>query len=319
MGLGNSAGRVGLFFHPAFIEHNTGAGHPERPDRVTAILAHLERRPIWKQLTPLEPSPASRETLQLVHPPYYVDGIEHACAQGPTALDPDTVASVGSWEAALRAVGAVTGAIDLVSNGTLSSAFCLVRPPGHHALANRAMGFCLFNNVAIGARHAQQRHGLKRILIVDWDVHHGNGTQAIFEDDPSVLYFSTHQFPHYPGTGLARETGQGKGAGFTVNVPLPSGADDAMVIQAFERFLVPKADAFAPELVLISSGFDAHQDDPLAGLKLTEDGYAELTRIVRRIADRSASGRIVSALEGGYDLRALAVSVEAHMEVLTQK
>jgi acetoin utilization deacetylase AcuC-like enzyme len=310
-------GRVGFFFHPSFLAHDTGAGHPERADRVATIVAYLQRRPVWPRLTLLDPQPASLQTIGLVHPAPYIDRILQACREG-RSLDPDTVASPGSWDAALRAVGAVTGAIDGVMSGELSSAFCAVRPPGHHAPADRAMGFCLFNNVAVGARYARQRHGLKRVLIVDWDVHHGNGTQDIFDDDPSVLYFSTHQYPFYPGTGSARETGRGAGEGFTVNVPLPAGAGDQELIAAFERFLLPKAEAFKPELVLISAGFDAHRDDPLAGLEATEAGYAELTRLVRRIADATASGRIVSALEGGYDLRALAASVEAHLEALLE-
>ena len=305
--------RIGFLFHPSALAHDAGAGHPERPERLEAICAHLKRTSCWEALAHRSPSPATREALALVHPSSYISLIERACRGGPTALDPDTVASPGSWEAVLRAAGAVTQAIDEVVGGALDSAFCAVRPPGHHALADRAMGFCLFNNVAIGARHAQRRHGLSRILIVDWDVHHGNGTQAIFEDDPSVLYFSTHQFPFYPGTGARGETGRGAGAGFTLNVPLPAGAGDAGVLRAFEEGLAPKAAEFAPELVLISAGFDAHRDDPLAQLALTEAGYAALTRIVRGIADSSAHGRIVSVLEGGYDLPALAASVEAHL------
>ena len=280
------------------------------------MLAHLEQSDVWNRLVRLEPEPAARDILQLVHLAGYVDHIESACRSGPTALDPDTIASPGSWEAALRAVGAVTLAIDRMMDGSLHAAFCAVRPPGHHALTDRAMGFCLFNNVAISARYAQRQHRLSRVLIVDWDVHHGNGTQAIFYDDPSVLYVSTHQYPFYPGTGSRQETGQGKGQGFTVNVPLPAGAGNQELVQAFQNELVPKADAFRPELVLISAGFDAHRDDPLAGLAVTEDGYAELTRIVRQIADRHSSGRIVSVLEGGYNLQALAASVKAHLEAL---
>ena len=215
-------------------------------------------------------------------------------------------------------MGAVTQAVDRIIDDTLDAAFCAVRPPGHHALADRAMGFCLFNNVAIGARYAQQRHALSRILIVDWDVHHGNGTQAIFYDDPSVLYFSTHQYPFYPGTGARAETGRGAGAGFTINVPLPAGAGDAELIRAFQEELLPRALTFKPQLILISAGFDAHRDDPLAGLAVTEAGYAELTRIVRGIAEACCRGRIVSVLEGGYNLLALGRSVEAHLRTLLE-
>jgi len=307
---------IGFFFHPSFLQHDTGPGHPEQPLRLSAICDHLRAVGLWSKLTHLEPRPATREILALVHPERYLDEVEQACRRPPTALDPDTIAAPGSWPAALRAAGAVTQAVDRLMVGTLDAAFCAVRPPGHHALADRAMGFCLFNNVAIGARYAQRHHQLRRVLIVDWDVHHGNGTQAIFCDDPSVLYFSTHQFPFYPGTGAREEIGRGAGMGFTLNVPLPAGAGDAELIRAFREELVPKALAFQPELVCISAGFDAHRDDPLAGLAVTEAGYAELTRLVREIADTHCRGRIVSVLEGGYHLLALGRSVEAHLRVL---
>lgn len=307
---------AGLFFHPCFLQHDTGTGHPERPQRVLAIFEHLKSTDLWSRLELIEPEPVERVTIELVHPRPYITLIEQACRQGPTALDPDTVASPGSWEAALCAVGSVTQAIDQVVQGTTHAAFCAVRPPGHHALASQAMGFCLFNNVAIGARYAQDRHGLSRILIVDWDVHHGNGTQAIFYDDPTVLYFSTHQYPFYPGTGSRQERGEGRGAGFTLNVPLPAGSGDAELIRAFEQELLPKALDFKPELIVISAGFDAHRDDPLAGLEVTEAGYARLTELVRTIADSCCGGRIVSVLEGGYNLTALGRSTEAHLRVL---
>ncbi len=333
---------VGFAFHPSFLAHDTGPGHPERPERLRAIVTHLQAIDVWPALHVIEPQPVDRAILELVHPAAYISLIERACGAPArpggmgeipsdppqsfggesrdranlTSLDPDTVASPGSWEAALRAVGAVTRAIDEVLAGSLDAAFCAVRPPGHHALADRAMGFCLFNNVALGARYAQRRHQLSRVLIVDWDVHHGNGTQAIFYDDPSVLYFSTHQYPFYPGTGSRAETGHGAGKGWTLNVPLPSGAGDRELIDAFTTELLPRSREFKPELILISAGFDAHRDDPLAGLAVTGSGYAELTRIVRTIADSCCEGRIVSVLEGGYDLRALGASVEAHLRVL---
>ena len=307
---------VGFFYHPAFLEHDTGFGHPECPDRLQALLAHLQRTELWPVLSHREPAPAPRPILELVHPRPYVTMIEQVCPDGLTPLDPDTVISPGSWEAATRAVGTVTQAIDAIMAGQLQAAFCAVRPPGHHALSHQAMGFCLFNQVAIGARYAQTRHGLERILIVDWDVHHGNGTQAIFYDDPTVLYFSTHQFPFYPGTGSREEVGAGRGTGFTINVPLPSGSGDVEIIRAFQESLVPRALEFAPQLVLISAGFDAHRDDPMAGLQVTERGYAALTDIVMQIAQRCCAGRIVSVLEGGYHLEALGRSVEAHLRAL---
>jgi acetoin utilization deacetylase AcuC-like enzyme len=311
--------RVGLFHHPGFLEHDTGAGHPERPQRLQAILEHLQATDVWKRLHQIEPQRVERPILELVHPRAHIDLIEHACHEGPTALDPDTVVSPGSWEAALRAIGAVTQAIDRVVQGTLQAAFCAVRPPGHHALASRAMGFCLFNNVAIGACYAQRHHGLSRILIVDGAVHHGNGPQAIFYDDPTVLYFSTHQYPYYPGTGSHQERGEGKGTGFTINVPLPAGSGDAELIQAFEQELLPKALNFKPQLILISAGFDAHRDDPLAGLNATEAGYARLTGLVLEITKASCPGRVVSVLEGGYNLTALGRSVAAHLRTLVEQ
>jgi acetoin utilization deacetylase AcuC-like enzyme len=310
--------RVGFFFHQAFLQHDTGPAHPESSLRLKAIGDHLRSTNLWTKLAHLEPIAATSDVISLVHPRPYIDAIHRACEKGPTLLDPDTVASPGSWGAALRAAGAVTQSIDRLMAGTLDASFCAVRPPGHHALAARAMGFCLFNNVAIGARYAQQRHKLERVLIVDWDVHHGNGTQAIFDDDPSVLYFSTHQFPYYPGTGARAERGQGDGEGFTINVPLAEGAGDPDILHVFRQELVPKALEFEPELILISAGFDAHQDDPLAGLTVTEAGFAELTRIVRGIADQCCRGKIVSALEGGYNLIALGRSVEAHLRALLE-
>ncbi len=310
--------RVGFSTHHNFLTHLTGPGHPEAPLRLQAISDHLHSVGLWAKLVGLEPLPASRRIMELVHPPSYIDRIEAACRMGPTALDADTIVSPGSWKAALRSVGAVTQAIDRVVSGTLQSVFCAVRPPGHHALVERAMGFCFFNNVAIGARYAQQHHGLSRILIVDWDVHHGNGTQEIFYEDNSVFYFSTHQVPFYPGTGSAEETGRGAGQGATLNVPLPAGAGDDEIIEAFRSQLMPVAERFRPELILISAGFDAHRDDPLAHLTVTESGFAELTRMTREIAEAHARGRIVSVLEGGYHPIALGRSVEAHLRALIE-
>jgi acetoin utilization deacetylase AcuC-like enzyme len=310
--------RVGFVYHPCFLEHETGPGHPEQPQRLQAIVTHVKATDLWPRLLPVEPQPVERDIVELVHPRAYADLIEQACRKGPTALDPDTIASPGSWQAALRAVGAVTQAIDQVVQGKLQAAFCAVRPPGHHALADRAMGFCLFNNVAIGARYAQRHHRLSRVLIVDWDVHHGNGTQAIFYDDPTALYFSTHQHPLYPGTGVRRERGRERGEGLTINVPLPAGSGDAQLSRAFQEELLPKALAFKPELVLISAGFDGHLDDPLGGFAMTETGFATLTETVRDIARACCPGRIVSVLEGGYNLDALSRSVEAHLRGLME-
>jgi acetoin utilization deacetylase AcuC-like enzyme len=309
---------IALISHPDYLKHQTGRFHPEEPARLTAILQHLEATGMLAELVRREPSEAAVEWLTLVHTPEYVEAIAAACARGVTALDPDTYIGPASYRAALLAVGGALLAVDEVMAGTVASAFVALRPPGHHAERERAMGFCLFNNVAIAARYAQRRYGLKRILIVDWDVHHGNGTQHAFEDDPTVLFFSTHQYPFYPGTGRAAERGTGAGLGYTINVPLAAGCGDREYREVFEKILYPAAQAFQPHLILISAGFDAHRDDPLASMNVTEAGYAHLTTIVRDIAERHCQGRIVSLLEGGYHLEALARSVERHLRTLGQ-
>ncbi len=305
--------------HPDCLLHDTGSGHPERPERLVAIVRRVEESPLGDALLRITPGPAAERWLRTVHEPAYLELLARTEAGPPARLDPDTVVSPASWRAARLASGGVLAAIDAVVEGRARNAFVAARPPGHHALADRAMGFCLVNHVAVGARYAQQRHGLERVLIVDWDVHHGNATQATFYADPTVLYFSTHQAPHYPGTGAASEAGTGEGEGLTVNVPLPAGAGDEEVVSAFRERLVPAADAFRPDLVLVSAGFDAHRDDPLAGLALTAAGYGELTRIVVGIADRHAGGRLVSLLEGGYELEALAASVLEHLGALAER
>ncbi len=312
-------GRVGIVTHPAYLEHEMGQQHPESPERLRVILARLESTGMMAKLTRIEPRKASVEWITRVHDPAYVQRVEQlAPSSGYASLDPDTSMSPGSLNAAWLAAGGAMAGVDAVMDRQVDSVFCAVRPPGHHAEKNRAMGFCLFNNVAIAARYIQERHGLKRILIVDWDVHHGNGTQHSFEDDPSVLFFSTHQYPHYPGTGAEHERGRGKGEGTTINVPLSGGEGDEAYQEIFERILVPAADSFRPEFVLVSAGFDAHRDDPLASMGLTEHGYAALTRIVAGIANTHASDRIVSSLEGGYNLQALAASVEQHISTLLE-
>ncbi|HSF33040.1 MAG TPA: histone deacetylase [Candidatus Tectomicrobia bacterium] len=304
--------------HPEYLKHETGRRHPEEPARLTAILRHIETTGMFANLVRAEPSEPSLDWLTLAHTPEYVRAIEAACRGGVRALDPDTCISSDSYRAALLAVGGALLAVDLVMQGNAANAFVALRPPGHHAERERAMGFCLFNNIAIAARYAQKRYGLKRILIVDWDVHHGNGTQHTFEDDPSVLFFSTHQFPFYPGTGRTSERGTGAGLGYTVNVPLAAGCGDHEYREVFEKVLYPAAQAFEPHLLLVSAGFDAHRDDPMAGMNVTEDGYAQMTAIVRDIAERYCEGRLVSLLEGGYNLEALARSVERHLHTLGQ-
>lgn len=308
---------TGLVTHADYHKHVTGPSHPESAERLRAIEAHLDRTGLVKHLTAIAPRPVEEEWLLTVHAPAYLTALrDNVPAQGLRFLDPDTALSPASHRAALLAAGGVLSAVDAVMAGTVRNAFCAVRPPGHHALADRAMGFCLLNNIAIAARYIQRRHGLARVLIVDWDVHHGNGTQAIFYDDPAVLYFSTHQYPYYPGTGAAEERGHGPGEGTTVNCPMPGGGGDAEYREAFEEVLVPAATAFRPDFILVSAGFDAHRDDPLAGMRLTEAGYAHLTEIVTQLAAELCRGRVVSALEGGYHLAALSRSVETHIRGL---
>jgi acetoin utilization deacetylase AcuC-like enzyme len=309
--------RTGFVYHPDYLLHNMGAGHPESADRLRAILSRLQTSGLLNQLRTIEPVPAADEWITAVHASSYLAQLKSlAPTSGRISLDPDTAMSPGTLGAALLAAGGALAAVDAILAGHIDNAFCAIRPPGHHAERSRAMGFCFFNNVAIAARYLQRKHGIERILVVDWDVHHGNGTQHSFYDDPSILFFSTHQYPHYPGTGLASERGEGKAEGLTINVPLASGLGDAEYQQIFEEVLVPAADRFKPEFVLISAGFDAHRDDPLAGMDLTDEGYATLTNLVTSIARRHSRSRIISCLEGGYDLTALAASVERHVMAL---
>jgi acetoin utilization deacetylase AcuC-like enzyme len=310
-------GRTGLVYHPQYLEHDMGAGHPESPDRLRAVVARLEYSGVLSRLVRIEPFPASDEWITQVHTVSYVETLKRrAPTSGRVSLDPDTSMSSGSLAAAYLAAGGAIAAADAIVAGSVEHAFCAVRPPGHHAEHDRAMGFRLFNNVAIAARYLQRRHAMARVLIVDWDVHHGNGTQHTFDNDPSVLFFSTHQYPFYPGTGRATETGDGRGAGATINVPMNVGEGDDTYREVFQKVLLPAADAFQPDFVIVSAGFDAHKDDPLASMGLTEEGYADLTRMVVSIARRHSRGRLLSCLEGGYNLQALSASVERHLLAL---
>ena len=308
--------RTGFVSHDDCLEHDAGQGHPEQPGRASAIKAALERSALAAELDLHTPEEVERASIEAIHDPRYIDLVEETVRRGGGQLDPDTRAGVGSDRAARLASGGLLEAVDRVMEGSWKNAFVACRPPGHHAEKDRAMGFCLYNHVAIAAAHLRQRHGLERIAIVDWDVHHGNGTQHIFETDPSVFYASLHQFPHYPGTGAESERGLRDGEGATLNCPMESGTGDLEWQRTFEARVLPELEAFRPDFVLISAGFDAHRADPLAGCNLSADGFRELTRRLLSLASATAGGRLVSLLEGGYDLTALADCALAHLEEL---
>jgi acetoin utilization deacetylase AcuC-like enzyme len=292
-----------IIYHPDYLKHNTGA-HPETAARVTAIMDYLDARGYFDEHPIITPEPATIQLVETIHVPDYINKVEAHC-RAEMPLDPDTIVCKDSFNAALLAAGGAVQAIREIKNG--GTAFALVHPPGHHAEPNRAMGFCLFNNIAIAAQYAQS-HGMPRVLIVDWDVHHGNGTQNAFYSDPSVLYFSTHQYPHYPGTGWLDEVGEGSGVGYNINVPLPAGANDFDYVYVFNKLLIPIALQFKPDIILVSAGQDGHVNDPLAGMELTSAGFGKLASIVKGIAE-STCGRVALVLEGGYNLEALAESV----------
>lgn len=310
--------KTAFLYDPAFLKHHTGWKHPEKRQRLTAILEQLKKSGLWESLLHLHPQPAPIAALTAVHTAAYVESLRLASSRG-TLFKPDdsSIGSPGTYDAAVMAAGAVLTALDAVMQRQVRNAFCAVRPPGHHALPDRAMGFCFFNNVAIGARYLQHRYDLTRIAIIDWDIHHGNGTQHVFYNDPSVFYFSVHQASLYPpASGQAAETGSGPGFGYTRNVPMPPDATALDYENAMVHELIPAMADFKPEFILISAGFDGHRDDALAAAPLTEMGFAELTRTVMNLARLHCEHRLVSVLEGGYSLTGLAASVEAHIRVL---
>lgn len=306
--------RTALLQSPRFQDHDTGS-HPENATRLQAIAAALDREQAHVIRPEIPFGPATDEALMRVHDARYVAGLRDFTAQGGGWLDADTYAGPDSFQIAALGAGAGVAAVDAVLDSVVQRAFVLCRPPGHHATPQRGMGFCLFNTVAVAAEHALDR-GIERVLIVDWDVHHGNGTQDAFYDSDRVLFCSLHQSPLYPGTGAAYEQGEGTGLGYTLNVPLPAGTDDARYLAAFDEFVVPAANAFQPQIVLISAGFDAHQRDPLANLRLTTSCFAALAERVAKIANDHAQGRVIAILEGGYDPPALAESVLAVLAIL---
>ena len=307
---------TGLYYHPAFLEHFTGKGHPESPERLTVILAKLKADGLTEKLTHVKPEAVATEAMELVHDPAYLALAQKEIEAGRAMLSTgDARVCKKSWWAARLAVGAATGAVTKVCEGELKNAFCLVRPPGHHARPKKGgMGFCVLNNIAIAARHAQKKHGVERVLIIDWDVHHGNGTQDAFWKDGTVMNFHTQQRGIYPRTGAAEEKGEGPGKGLILNFPLKVGAGNDVFEKLYRSELVPAAKRFRPELIMVSAGYDSHKDDPLGGLALDETGYATLTEIVVGLADELSKSRLVVCLEGGYNKDATAASVAATIQ-----
>ena len=306
---------VGFVYDPIFLEHDTGA-HPENSSRMTATMELLEESRLLAQLSRFPTRAATPDELALVHDPGFVAAVHRAADEGGGWVDPDTLITPRSYDVAAHVVGGTLNAVDAVICGDAQSAYCLVRPPGHHAGPAYAMGFCLFNHVAIAAAHARRAQGLERVAIVDFDVHHGNGTQDAFASDGGVLYVSTHQYPFYPGTGAATEIGVGAGRGYTINVPMPAGSGDAEHLRAFEEIVAPALYGFRPQLILVSCGFDAHYADDIAMQQLSVDGYGALVSSVKRAADELCDGRVVFAQEGGYHLTALPWCVRRTIEVI---
>jgi acetoin utilization deacetylase AcuC-like enzyme len=308
---------TGLLLDRFYERHTTGPRHPESPQRYEAISTALSGAGLVDSTTRVEMRPATEEEVAYCHTLEYMRTVRRDIERGERDLSTgDTTLSSHSLEVGLRAVGGVLNAVDAVMTGAVQNAFCAVRPPGHHATPDRGMGFCIFNNIAIGARYAQKAHGIERVLIADWDVHHGNGTQDIFYSDGSVLFFSTHQYPWYPGTGRAQETGEGKGRRTTMNFPFPAGSGREQIVGAFRTALIKAADEFKPDLVMVSAGFDSRLGDPLGQFTLKDSDFVELTRVMLEIADKHTGGKLVSVLEGGYDLAGLAAATTAHVQAL---
>ena len=305
-----------LIYDDIYLKHDTGANHPENAMRIKNTIEYLRSASIWQKLDLKKPRAATIEEVSTVHTINQIEEVAEIAKAGGGYLDPDTHVSPDSYEAALYASGALLTAIDLVMDKKTDNVFCLVRPPGHHSTPAKAMGFCLFNNVAIAAKYIQSEYNLDRVAIIDWDVHHGNGTQDVFYDDPSVLFFSMHKYPFYPGTGAKEETGEGSGSGFTINVPLSYNIEPQEYLEIFDEILKKRVKSFNPQFVLISSGFDAYRLDPISGLSLEASDFNALTKLTRNIANDCCEGRIVSCLEGGYHLLDLPKCIEAHLDGL---
>ena len=308
------ASRTGFIYHDRFLEHNTGPGHPERAERLRSMTNYLKETGTWQHLQHVIIDQATDEDILRVHTADHLRFVRDACRAGRQVLDGgDTHACSESYEIAMLAAGGVLAGVDAVARGLLNNAFCAVRPPGHHAERNAVMGFCLFNNVAIAARYAKARYNIERVAIIDWDVHHGNGTQEIFYEDRSVFYISLHQYPFYPGTGSREERGSGAGIDHTLNIPMRAGSGETEYLSAFATEILPALDAYRPDFIILSAGFDAHKDDPLANINLTEASFAKMTDLVREAADKYCGGKLLSVLEGGYNVLALARCIDVHV------
>ncbi len=298
-----------LFYDPIFLEHDTGFGHPERAERLTSVLAALHENALTDILDMRGPLPAAISDIELVHPRGYIEGVKRIAESGGGYLDMDTALSSRTYDAALKAAGASVQAVDGIFMGDFDNAFCLVRPPGHHAEPSKGMGFCIFNNIAIACRYAMREYEVERVMVIDWDAHHGNGVQDTFYEDPRLLYVSFHQYPHYPGSGGSGEVGRSEGTGYTVNFPFPAGTGEEAFLAAMEQVVIPIARAYEPQMVAIAAGYDGHYADPLCSLRLTGMSFFKIASLVQEIAQEHAGGRLLATLEGGYGLAGIAGAV----------
>lgn len=312
-------GKTAYLYDEIYLEHDTGWGHPECPERLVAIDNRLKKCSFYSDLVRVKAAKADLKYIEMIHSRSYIDEVKKNVERGMHALDPDTTVGARSYDVALSAVGGCLNMCDTIVKGKALNGFCSIRPPGHHAERDYAAGFCLFNNIAIAARYLQNKHGLKKIAIVDWDVHHGNGTQHSFESDNSVFYISLHQYPHYPGTGSKNERGKGDGQGFTMNFPMEHGNGDEEYFAAFQNSIIPALEEYKPEIILISAGFDAHFTDSLSSIRLSTEAYQKFTIMLKDVAVKYSKGRVIAFLEGGYNLDTLSLCVKKVMETFVHE